>query len=70
MASVQKFLTMPMLCETKSMVVPRSLRFRIFWRPTCLKIASPTERVSSRIRMSGSTLTAMANPSLARIPLE
>src|SRR4051812_2296539 len=57
-------------CETITMVLPRSRKPLMRARHFSRKYASPTARISSTSRMSGSTSTAMEKPSRMYMPEE
>ena len=61
---------LPRSCETSTMVLPRALNSWILPTHRCWKASSPTARTSSIRRTSGSTVTAIANPSRMYIPDE
>ena len=60
----------PTECDTYSTVVPPRIMLSIFSSLFCWKARSPTDRISSTIRISGSTIVAMENARRATMPDE
>lgn len=70
MALRQSFFTWSAEWETKISVAPWSIISCILRSHFCWNMKSPTERISSTIRISGTTTVAMEKPSRATIPEE
>ena len=61
---------LPRSWETRTIVFPRALNSWILPMQRCWNASSPTASTSSMSRMSGSTVTAIANPSRMYMPDE